>query len=71
MVCEQPWVDLNPQPFAQKATTLTTAPQRPHTVCGAEMNASLWQHGGQCGTWDEHAHTPHSQVNIAELTWPS
>ena len=30
-VCEQPWVDLNPQPFAQKATTLTTAPRRPHT----------------------------------------
>ena len=30
-VCEQPQVDLNPQPFAQKATTLTTAPWRPHT----------------------------------------
>ena len=30
-VCKQPWVDLNPQPFAQKATTLTTAPRRPHT----------------------------------------
>ena len=30
-VCEQPWVDLNPRPFAQKATTLTTAPRRPHT----------------------------------------
>ena len=29
-VCEQPWVDLNPRPFAQKATTLTTAPRRPH-----------------------------------------
>ena len=31
MVCEQPWVDLNPRPSAQKATTLTTAPRRPHT----------------------------------------
>ena len=30
-VYEQPWVDLNPWPFAQKATTLTTAPRRPHT----------------------------------------
>ena len=30
-VCEQPWVDLNPRPFAQKATTLTTAPRRQHT----------------------------------------
>ena len=29
-VCEQPWVDLNPRPFAQKATTLTSAPRRPH-----------------------------------------
>ena len=27
-VCEQPWVDLNPPPFALKATTLTTAPWR-------------------------------------------
>ena len=27
-VCEQPWVDLNPRPFAQKATTLTTATRR-------------------------------------------
>ena len=30
-VCDQPRVDLNPRPFAQKATTLTTAPGRPHT----------------------------------------
>ena len=30
-VCEQPWVDLNPLPFALKATTLTSAPRRPHT----------------------------------------
>ena len=29
-VCEQPWVDLNPRPFALKATALTTAPRRPH-----------------------------------------
>ena len=27
-VCEQPWVDFNPRPFAHKATTLTTAPRR-------------------------------------------
>ena len=26
MVCEQPWMDLNPQPFTLKATTLTTVP---------------------------------------------
>ena len=31
-VCEQLWVDLNPWPFAQKATTLTTAQWRPHTI---------------------------------------
>ena len=30
-VCEQLWVDLNPWPFAQKVTTLTTVPRRPHT----------------------------------------
>ena len=30
MVCEQPWVDLNPQPFALKATALTTAPRKPY-----------------------------------------
>ena len=28
-VGEQPWVDLNPQPFALKATTLTSALRRP------------------------------------------
>ena len=32
MVCEEPRVDLNPLPFAQKATILTTAPGRPHTT---------------------------------------
>ena len=34
-VCEQPWVDFNPQfkvAFAVKATTLTTAPRRPYTA---------------------------------------
>ena len=36
-VCEQPWVDLNPRLFAQKATTLTTAPRRPHTSYLAEI----------------------------------
>ena len=31
-VCEQPRVELNPQPFARKAATLTPSPRRPHTV---------------------------------------
>ena len=39
-VCEQPWVDLNPRPFAQKATTLTTAPPRPHTRVGKKYDYS-------------------------------
>ena len=29
-VYEKPWVDLKPRPFAQKATTPTTAPGKPH-----------------------------------------
>ena len=36
-VCEQPWVDLNPRPFAQKATTLTTAPRRPQAACVSSL----------------------------------
>ena len=39
-VCEQPWVDLNPRPFALKPTSLTTAPRRPHTV-----TLWLWREG--------------------------
>ena len=40
-VCEQPWVDLNPLPFALKATTLTTAPRRPHTIKENKIKENL------------------------------
>ena len=36
IACEQPWVYLNPRPFALKATTLTTAPRR-HDVEPKEL----------------------------------
>ena len=39
-MCEQPWVDLNPWPFSLKATTLTTAPRRPH------MFGQIFRHFG-------------------------
>ena len=46
-VCEQPWVDLNPRPFALKATTLTTQLSVIKTVVNIRIFSFLDGHGGK------------------------